>query len=184
MLTIEPIDARYSASIQDLFSNPEIPRTSDIPSSLPPDAASGWIARMKGLEERGTGLTFVILADGRVVGVCGLYRIDPSLRTADLGLIVGTPFWGRGHATAASRALLAHGFSTMGLQSVQANCLIWNARAMRLLEKLGFQPSHEGSPPPGSKFPATERYQYWSLTKDQWKSMNKPVSMPCCDQKQ
>ena len=179
MLTIEPIDARHGASIQELFSHPEIPRTTDIPSSLPPDAASGWIARMKGLEERGTGLTFVILVDDRVVGVCGLYRIDNGLRTADLGFMVGTPFWGRGYATAASRALLARGFAMMELQSVKANCLVWNVAAMRVLEKLGFQPSHEGPPPTGSKFPATERYQYWSLAKDHWRSMNEPVSMPC-----
>jgi RimJ/RimL family protein N-acetyltransferase len=184
MLTIEPIDASHCASIQELFSNPEIPRTTDIPSSLPPDAASGWIDRMKGLEERGTGLTFVILVDDRVVGVCGLYKIDTNLRTADLGFMVGTPFWGRGHATAASRVLLACGFSTMGLQSVQANCLVWNAAAIRVLEKLGFQPSHEGPPPPGSKFPAIERYQYWSLTGDHWKSMNEPVSMPSSVEKQ
>jgi RimJ/RimL family protein N-acetyltransferase len=183
MLTIEPIDAKYSASIQELFSNPEMPRTTDIPSSLPPDAANGWIARMKGLEERGTGLIFVILVDDRVVGVCGLFRIDADLKTADLGFMIGTPFWGRGHATAAGRVLLAHGFGTMGLQSVQSSCLLWNAAAMRVLEKLGFQPTHEGPPPPGSKFPATERYQYWLLTKGQWKSMNEPVSMTSSEQR-
>ena len=184
MVTIMPIDARHSASIQELLSNPEIPQTTDIPSSLPPDAADGWIARMKGLEERGTGLTFVILVDDLLVGVCGLYRIDTNLRTADLGFMIGPPFWGRGHATAASRVLLAHAFDAMGLQSVQSSCLNWNARAMRVLEKLGFQPSHEGSPPPGSKFPATERYQYWLLTRDHWRSMNEPVSMPSCCQKE
>jgi RimJ/RimL family protein N-acetyltransferase len=183
MLTIEPIDARHSPSIQELFSNPEIPRTTDIPSALPEDAASGWIARMKGLEERGKGLTFAILADDRVVGICGLYRIDIDQRTADLGLIIGTAFWGHGHATAAGRILLAHGFGAMGLQSVQADCLTWNVRAIRVLNRLGFQPSHEGPPPPGSKFPPTERYQYWLLTKNQWKSVSEPASTTSSAQK-
>jgi RimJ/RimL family protein N-acetyltransferase len=139
---------------------------------------------MKALEERGTGLTFAILVDDRLVGVCGLYRIDTNLKTADMGLIIGTPFWGRGHATAAGRILLAHGFGTMGFQSVQSNCLAWNARAKRLLERLGFQLMHEGPPPPGSKFPPNELYQYWSLTKDQWKSMIEPASMTSSAQKQ
>jgi RimJ/RimL family protein N-acetyltransferase len=168
MIAIEPIDRRHRASIQEIISDPELARTTDIPSPLPPDAAGGWIARMKSMAVRGTGFTFVILADTRVVGACGLYRIDSERKTADLGFFVGTAYWRRGYATEASRVLLARAFLVMGLQSVRASCLAWNAGAVRVLSKLGFQRSHEGPPPPGSKFPASERHRYWSMTRDQW----------------
>jgi ribosomal-protein-alanine N-acetyltransferase len=178
MIAIEPIDRRHRVSIQEIISDPELARTTDIPSPLPPDAAGGWIARMKSLEEKGTGFTFVILADNRVVGACGLYRVDSERKTADLGFFVGTPYWGRGYATAASRVLLARGFTVMGLCSVQAGCLAWNIGATRVLTKLGFQPSHEGPPPPGSKFRETERHRYWSMTREQWAAARDTVSIP------
>lgn len=178
MIAIEPIDRRHRDSIQEIISDPALARTTDIPSPLPPDAARGWIARMKSMEERGTGFTFVILADNRVVGACGLYRVDSERRTADLGFFVGTTYWRRGYATAASRVLLARAFIGMGLRSVRASCLAWNAGAARVLSKLGFQPSHEGPPPPGSKFPATERHRYWLMTRDQWSTANGAAVTP------
>jgi len=178
MIAIEAIERRHCTSIQEIMSDPELARTTDIPSPLPPDAASGWIARMRSLEENGTGFTFVILVDNRVVGVCGLYGVDDKRKAASLGFFIGTAHWRRGYATAGSRILLARGFSIMGLRSVQASCLAWNAGAIRVLTKLGFQPSHEGLPPPGSKFSATERYLYWSMTRDQWAVVNGETSLP------
>jgi ribosomal-protein-alanine N-acetyltransferase len=165
MLKIETIDMCYSTVIHNIISDPELARTSDIPSYPSLDDVRAWIGRMMRLEELRTGRMFVILANDVVVGVCGLYGIDSASETAELGFFVASAYWRHGYATAGSRLLLTRGFVEMGLQSVHAGCLMWNDGAKRVLQKLGFQALHEGPPPPHSKFPQTERYIYWSLAK-------------------
>jgi len=178
MLTIEPVESRNSAVIQEIIADPEMAVTCDIPSAPPPDAASGWIARMKSLEEKGAGRTFVIVADGSVVGACGLYRIDREHGIAEMGFFVGKRYWRRGYASSAGRTLLARAFTGTGLRSVQASCLAWNAGAKATLKKLGFQPAHEEPPPPGSKFPPEERHQYWKLDREQWVMLEQTAKIP------
>ena len=168
MLTIEPVESRHSAVIQEIIADPEMAETCDSPSAPPPDAASGWLARMQSLQEKGTGLTFAIVADGSVVGACGLYRIDCERGIAELGFFVGKRYWRRGYAASAGRILLARAFVGVGLRSVQASCLARNDGAKAVLKRLGFQPAHEGPPPPGSKFPPEERHHYWKLDREQW----------------
>ena len=168
MLTIEPIDVKYSTAIHRIISDPQLARTSDIPSSPSLDDARAWIGRMKRLEELRTGQIFVILVNDLVVGVCGLYGIDNVSGTAELGFFVGSDYWRHGYATAGSGLLLTAGFVDMGLKSVRASCLTWNDGAKRVLHKLGFQALNEGPPPPKSKFPQTEKYLYWSLAKNRY----------------
>ncbi|MBZ5498696.1 MAG: GNAT family N-acetyltransferase [Acidobacteriia bacterium] len=168
MLTIEPIDLKHSTAIHRIISDPQLTRTSDIPSSPSPDDTRAWIGRMKRLEELGTGQIFVILINDLVVGVCGLYGIDKASGSAELGFFVGSDYWRHGYASAGSSLLLMDGFVEMGLKSVRASCLTWNDGAKRVLQKLGFQALHEGPPPPNSKFPQTEKYLYWSLDKTRY----------------
>ena len=171
IITIEPIENRHSAYIQEVASDPELAKTSDIPHPLPPEGASAWIERMKVLREQGRALTFAIMADGNAVGGCQLGNLDrTNSNSGELGFFVGKPFWGRGYATAGSRLLLDLAFRELGLTSVRAACLAWNAGAVRVLKKLGFELTHDGPPPRGSKFPETERFQYWILTGKAWES--------------
>jgi ribosomal-protein-alanine N-acetyltransferase len=119
----------------------------------------------------GSHLVERLLADGNAVGGCQLGNIDRiNSNSGELGFFVGKPFWGRGYATEGSRLLLAYAFGELGLASVRSACLAWNAAAVRVLKKLGFELTHDGPPPRGSKFPETERFQYWILTSEAWKS--------------
>ena len=176
-ITIEPIESRHGACIQKVISDPEIARTSEIPDALPPEGAGAWIERMKVRREQGRALTFAILTDNCVVGVCQLGSRDRTISdSAELGFFVGKSFWGRGYATKASRLVLAHAFRELGLTSVSAACLAWNTGAVRVLEKLGFEFTHTGPPPRGSKFPKTEQFQYWILTSEGWAAASKLTS--------
>ncbi len=168
-ITIQPIESRHSAWIQKVILDPEIARTSEIPDALPPDGAGAWIERMRVHREQGRALTFAILADNCVVGVCQLASRDRTLSdSAELGFFVGKPFWGRGYATEASRLVLAQAFRELGLTSISASCLACNTGAVGVLKKLGFEFTHAGPPPRGSKFPKTEQFQYWILTSEVW----------------
>jgi RimJ/RimL family protein N-acetyltransferase len=168
-ITIEIIESRHSFCIHELISDPEIAKTSDIPHPLPLEEASAWIERMKVLREQGRALTFAVLVNSRVVGVCQLGNRDRTISdSGELGFFTGKAFWGRGYATEGSRLLLMLAFSELGLNAVSSSCLAWNTGAIRVLKKLGFESTHTGSPPQGSKFPQTEQFQYWILTREAW----------------
>ena len=76
-------------------------------------------------------------ANPRLLGSCGLGR-RPS-GAVEMGYWVARPFWGRGVATEASRALLEIA-RTLRLPRLQASHFLDNPASGRVLEKLGFQP--------------------------------------------
>jgi RimJ/RimL family protein N-acetyltransferase len=70
-------------------------------------------------------------------------RIEPDRRSAELGYWVGVPYWGKGYATEAARAVVKHGFGTLGLHRIFASHFANNPASARVLRKIGMH--HEGS---------------------------------------
>jgi RimJ/RimL family protein N-acetyltransferase len=109
--------------------------TARIPHPYRASDAADWIGRAN---QRAGEETFLItLADGTVVGACGL-----DLREADipeLGYWLGTEFWGCGYATEAVRALIDHAFEDFDYAGLLAGARVTNPASRRVLEKCGFQ---------------------------------------------
>ena len=81
-----------------------------------------------------------ILAEDRHIGNCGLKRIDPRVRKAELWMYLGDPScWGKGYGTEACRALLRFGFERLNLHRIHLYTPSYNQRAAALYEKLGFK---------------------------------------------
>ena len=96
----------------------------------------------------GYGLYRVSLRDsGGAVGICGFVRRD-SLPHADLGFAFLVQHWSRGLALEACRAVVEHGFGTLGMETVLAVTSPGNAASIRLLEKLGFRRKGQCRVPP------------------------------------
>lgn len=74
-----------------------------------------------------------------LVGVIGLARLGNG--DMDLGYWIARPYWGRGYATEAGRALLAIARDTLRLEGVHAGHFLDNPASGRVLEKLGFRPT-------------------------------------------
>lgn len=89
-------------------------------------------------------VVFGIAAEGEsaLAGLCGLV-LDAGSRQGELWYLLQPALWGRGIVTDAARALVTHGFSSLGLHRIWASCLPENPGSARVLEKLGFR--HEGS---------------------------------------
>jgi len=49
------------------------------------------------------------------------------------------PYWGRGYATEAVRALLGHAFGALGYERLSSRARVSNPASRRVLEKCGFQ---------------------------------------------
>ena len=91
--------------------------------------------------EAGNAWPFFIFADAdqSLVGAITLSNVRRGVAEAGtLGYWIGRPFAGRGHATAAVRAMVAHAFDELKLHRVEAACVPTNLASRRVLEKSGF----------------------------------------------
>jgi RimJ/RimL family protein N-acetyltransferase len=77
-----------------------------------------------------------------LVGAISL-RIELPQRRAELGYWVGVPYWGRGFATEAARAMIEFGFRRLSLHRIYAHHFVRNPASGRVMEKAGMQ--HEGT---------------------------------------
>jgi|SRR5215467_9352091 len=85
-------------------------------------------------------------ADGPI-GICGLLKRD-FLCAPDLGVALLPGFVGRGFASEAARAVIAHAQGQLGITQLYAIVLRRNHRSIRLLERLGFRRDEPGAAPP------------------------------------
>jgi RimJ/RimL family protein N-acetyltransferase len=82
---------------------------------------------------------FAIVVDGAAVGGIGIeLGTDVHRRSAEIGYWLGEPFWGRGIATEALRALTDYAFATFDICRLEARVFDWNPASARVLEKAGY----------------------------------------------
>jgi RimJ/RimL family protein N-acetyltransferase/mannose-6-phosphate isomerase-like protein (cupin superfamily) len=140
-LVLRPFTPADAPEVQRLAGAAEVADTTlSIPHPYPDGAAEAWIATHGQSFERGLGLTFAVTeppAD-TVLGAVGL-MLDLPNRAAELGYWIGVPYWGRGHATEATRAVLAYGFRSLGLARIHARHFIRNAPSGRVMVKAGMR---------------------------------------------
>lgn len=91
--------------------------------------------------QQGNSIHWVIVykPENRVVGLCGLYACSQKHHKAEIGYALAYDYWGRGIATEAARAVVAYGFTELGLNRIQATFDPRNDASGRVLEKLGFR---------------------------------------------
>ncbi len=82
--------------------------TARIPHPYRADDAEQFIAAVNRQRRRSD---FVITLDGEPIGVCGVELRESG---AEIGYWLGVPFWGRGYATEAVRAVIDHAFGALG----------------------------------------------------------------------
>jgi RimJ/RimL family protein N-acetyltransferase len=64
-------------------------------------------------------------------------RIEP--RYVELGYRLRRDAWGHGYATEGSRALIRHGFVTLGVETISARTLLRNTASQRVMQKCGLR---------------------------------------------
>ena len=78
------------------------------------------------------------IADGALIGICTLFDLDTQSRKAEIGYGLLTQDRGQGYMHEALLALLAYGFSELGLNRIQAEIDPANIDSARSLQRLGF----------------------------------------------
>jgi RimJ/RimL family protein N-acetyltransferase len=99
--------------------------------------ARDWIRQAK---EQNPETQFAIASTEEAIGGIGLLlQYDIYRRAAEVGYWLGEPFWGRGIATKALRALTEYAFAQFDLARLFATVFEWNPASARVLEKAGYQ---------------------------------------------
>src|ERR1700686_4299002 len=79
---------------------------------------------------------FVIMLECAPIGVCS---VDLREDGPEVGYWLGVPYWGRGFATEAARALIDHAFGDLEHETLISGARVNNPASRRVLEKCGFQ---------------------------------------------
>lgn len=121
-----------------IADNPNVARyLSDIfPSPYTRHDAREWIELNESMYPK---THFAIVLGDDIVGGAGLILYEREKRgVAMIGYWLGEPYWGRGIATAAVRALTQYGFEHFGLRRIESPIYAPNKPSMRVLEKCGY----------------------------------------------
>jgi RimJ/RimL family protein N-acetyltransferase len=86
-----------------------------------------------------SGETVFLITDGdaTVLGACGVGEHPAA--SPEIGYWLAVPFWGKGYATEAARALVDYAFNHLGHAVLHAGARVTNAASRRVLEKCGFK---------------------------------------------
>lgn len=119
-------------------NNPNVSRylTDRFPSPYTLQDAYAWIDLN---EARRDNTDFAIEVGGGVAGGIGYTLGTYEMRlTATMGYWLAEPFWNRGIATAALKALTEYAFQTHALRRISSVVMSPNAASARVLEKAGY----------------------------------------------
>ena len=135
--TLRPWRVGDEASLVRNANNRRVWRNlSRLPHPYTRQDAEAWITRASA---HVPVVDFAIVVDGAAVGGIGIeLGRDVFLRSAEVGYWLGEPYWGRGIATEALRAVTEYAFGTFDLCRLQAGVFEWNPASMRVLERSGF----------------------------------------------
>jgi len=96
-------------------------------------------AFIRSVRERLPETAFALAVAGEAVGGIGfVLQEDIERVSAEIGYWLAEPFWGRGIATEAVRAMTALAIERHGLTRMYARVADWNTPSIRVLEKSGY----------------------------------------------
>lgn len=124
------------------FSDLEITAYLGIPGrSFTLEDEQSWFERTRTAENEQQFA--IVLREGcRLIGTCGLMRIDHQRGAAELGISIGDKHaWGQGYGTETVRLLLDYGFTFLGLHTIFLWHSSFNARGHHAYLKAGFKPA-------------------------------------------
>jgi RimJ/RimL family protein N-acetyltransferase len=135
-LTLRPLVPEDAAEYAAMRYHPEVAAWL-MPATIDPvEAARASIGRFaEQWTERGYS-PWAVVADGRIVGHCGLNHV-PEFDETEVLWALHPDAWGKGYATEAARASVAFGFDTIGLDLIFAITKPDNMASQAVVKRLG-----------------------------------------------
>ena len=141
-LVLRPLTLEDAPAFSKLASDYDIAKmTGSIPHPFPLFSAEFKIMYLRRQKERGLAYPYAITRNGReLMGVIDLFRSAPDA-ALEIGYWIGKPYWGQGLATEAAKAVIQEARDTLGVKALLAGAFVDNPASLRVLDKLGFQPT-------------------------------------------
>ena len=139
-LLLRPFVMEDAAILHELVKEREIASTTlNIPHPYDKEMAKSWISTHgPGWDNREMAVFAITEASAGLVGAISL-RLELPHERGELGYWVGIPFWGRGYATEATRAVIKFGFEQLKLNRIHAAHLTRNPASGRVMIKAGME---------------------------------------------
>jgi RimJ/RimL family protein N-acetyltransferase len=145
-LRLRALDNGDADRIAELVGDYEVAKMlAQAPYPYGREDALRFLARARDRAADGSALVCAIDHKG-LIGVIGVSEIQTieGERIGTLGYWMGRPYWGRGYATEAARALVGHAFGALGFAGLKSGHFKENGRSGRVLAKVGFRYAGEG----------------------------------------
>lgn len=114
-------------------------------------------------------------SDGQVIGTLGLSPVTEDIYdfapTVQIGWRLVPEAAGRGYATEGARAALRHGFETLALPEIVAQCVVENRPSEAVMLRLGMRPRGTFDHPKVSaeSHPHLLRHSLYALSREDWR---------------
>jgi RimJ/RimL family protein N-acetyltransferase/8-oxo-dGTP pyrophosphatase MutT (NUDIX family) len=135
VVTLRPFDER-DIDAHVAGDDDEIRRWFGAPGRSTPDHMNEVVERWRREREAGTRLTYAIVHQGKTVG---LVEVRPDGETASLSWTVYAEQRGHGYATLATRLLVEHAFTRLGVRRVEAEVDPRNKASQRVATRSGLR---------------------------------------------
>ena len=140
-VTLRELRSFDAPSLLQNFANEKVTRFLAQP---PPTvkAYERFVAWTQRKRANGSLLCFGVVPD-REEAATGLFQVwprDPDFESAEMGFVLGPPFWGTGVFMDGARVFLTFVFETLGVHRLEARAAAMNARGNGALRKLGAVP--------------------------------------------
>jgi ribosomal-protein-alanine N-acetyltransferase len=139
--TVRNLRLEDAASLLAMLSTEEVTRFISPPPTTV-DAFEQFIKWALQQQALGRYACFAIVPVGsdRAVGLIQFRNLGDNFSRAEWGFAVGSAYWGTGLFMSAAQLVLEFAFSTIGVERLEARCVVENGRGTGALRKLGAVP--------------------------------------------
>lgn len=146
--------------------------TARVPWPYGLDEARAFLDHVAALSEREAEFV-IIAADTGPIGGIG-FELHAGA-TVELGYWLAEPWWNRGYASEAARAVIAHAFEAKGHDRMVSRCVLGNEASRRVLIGAGFRPT--GIDTCRSVSTGCRHFcQCFELTRREWERLTDPCA--------
>jgi RimJ/RimL family protein N-acetyltransferase len=127
------------AAFQRWYSDPEVVRLTRYQDGpMRRDEIERFFAA-RALGPDSLSMAIHVRADDRLIGTCALSQLDSDNGSALFHITIGEKdAWGRGYGTDATRLMVDHAFTGLGLHRIALTVFAFNDRAIRSYRSVGF----------------------------------------------
>ncbi|MCK6077154.1 GNAT family N-acetyltransferase [Paenibacillus silvae] len=133
-LTMDDLDQYYAFA-----SDPKVSEQSLWHCHQTKEDSIGYLERvLRNYEQKTVYIwAFVLKETDTLIGRGGIFDLDESMQSCELGYAIGSTYWGKGLAVEAMQPVMNYCFEQLDCNRVQGKCNAGNIGSARVMEKLG-----------------------------------------------